>query len=339
MKRTSIEFKSFIAPKDSRLVLIYDQALAKYKNEIQKKHKNIISIPVVAQETSKNLSHVMRIYKKLSQQNVDKKFILVALGGGVIGDLAGFIASTYLRGLPFISLPTTILSQVDSSIGGKNGVNLETGKNLIGTFYQPDRVIIDFRYLKSLPNREIVSGLGEILKYSLLDKKIKFPEFEDHKYDRASFLKTVKKLTPQCVKYKMSLVRQDERDEKGIRQKLNLGHTFAHVLETLMSYKKFKHGEAVIWGIKFACIVSYSKNLMRFEDFREIMNLANKLPVPALPKSLNPEKCYKLALKDKKSHDNLVKMVLLSKRGAVKTRQTVSREEFIEAVKLLKDFT
>ncbi len=339
MKKTSIEFNSFSFDQTARAIVIYDIALKKYKNEILKKCKNAVPISIRAHETSKNIANVIRIYKVLSRNHVDKKSVVVALGGGVVGDIAGFIASTYLRGLPLISVPTTILSQVDSSLGGKNGVNLETGKNLVGTFYQPDRVIIDFKYLETLSDREIVSGLGEVLKYSILDKKIEFPEFDSHKTNRKAFLRAIKKLTPSCVAYKMKLVQKDERDEKGIRQLLNLGHTFGHALEALTSYKKFKHGEAVIWGIKFACLVSYTKNMMHFEDFRDVMNLANRLPIPPLPRNLNPEMCYKLALRDKKSENQKVKMVLLKKRGDVKTQQVVSKQEFINAVKLIKDFS
>src|SRR5690606_22877201 len=154
------------------------------------------------------------------------------------------------------------------------------------------------------PEREMISGLGEILKYSLLNKKIEFPVFKSKgRSSHSQFLKTIRKLTPLCVNYKLSLVRQDENDTKGIRQQLNLGHTFGHVLESLTEYKRYKHGEAVIWGIKFACIVSYTKGLLSFTDFREVMNVANRLSVPSLPRMLNPERCYRIALKDKKSHN------------------------------------
>lgn len=324
----------------SDIVLFYDSALKKYKNDLVKKlNKKVTVIPIQARETSKNISQVVKTYKDLSRKSIDKKSIVIALGGGVVGDIAGFVASTYLRGLPLIMVPTTILSQVDSSLGGKNGVNLDTGKNLVGTFYQPDFIFIDSNYLRTLSDREIVSGLGEILKYSILDKKIKFPEFKDNKYSKQKFLKTIQKLTPLCVSHKMSLVKKDEFDEKGIRQLLNLGHTFAHALETLTKYKTYKHGEAVIWGIKFACVLSYTKNLMSFSDFREIMNLANKLPIPRLPKGLSPKKCYELALKDKKSHNQKVKMVLIKRIGEIKTLQSVDQAEFLEAVNLLKDFS
>lgn len=337
--------KIYFKPMDSlnghsKVALIYDSGLSKYKNELLKKlGKNAVLIPVKAQETSKSLNQVAKIFETLSKSNLDKKSVIVALGGGVIGDIAGFVASSFLRGIKFVSIPTTILSQVDSSIGGKNGVNLKTGKNLIGTFYQPDEIFIDYKYLKTLNDREIVSGLGEVLKYSILDKKIKFQEFSDHKFERQKFIKTIQKLTPACVSYKMKMVRRDERDEKGIRQVLNLGHTFAHALETLTSYKTYKHGEAVIWGIKFACVVSYARGFMKFEDFRDIMNLANKLPIPNLPKNLNAETCYQLALKDKKSHNKTVKMVLIKKMGSVKSQVTIDRAEYLNAVELLKDFS
>jgi 3-dehydroquinate synthase len=340
MKKSNIIFGSVGALKKqkySSAVLIYDSSLTNYKNNLLKnaKLKNVLQIPLKASESSKNINQTIRIYKILSQKNIDKKSVLIALGGGVVGDVSGFIASTYLRGIPYIVVPTTILSQVDSSLGGKNGVNLDTAKNAIGTFYQPDTVIIDFNYLKTLPDREIVSGLGEILKYSLLDKRIKFPVLKK----KSEFLKTIRKLAPRCVSYKLALVREDEFDTKGVRQLLNLGHTFGHLLETLTSYKTYKHGEAVIWGIKFACVVSYLKGLMSFENFRDVMSLANKLPVPKLPKNLDPKKCYSLALKDKKSHNNSVKMVLLKKIGMPVANQTVSEKEFLEAVEHLKDFS
>jgi len=163
MKQSKITFGSLKSLKDySSVILIYDSGLKKYKSDLVKKisNKNIILVPVVAKETSKNISQVIKIYKTLSKQKVDKKSVLVALGGGVIGDIAGFVASTYLRGVPFVSVPTTILSQVDSSLGGKNGVRLDRGKNLVGTFYQPAAVFIDYNYLKTLSQREVISGLG-----------------------------------------------------------------------------------------------------------------------------------------------------------------------------------
>ncbi len=325
----------------SHAVMIYDKALTQYKNELIKKTKlkkeNVTLVPLKATEESKSLKQAQKIFELLAKSNVDKKSVIIGLGGGVIGDIAGFIASTYLRGLSYVAIPTTILSQVDSSIGGKNGVNLSAGKNLIGTITQPTMVIINHNYIKTLPERELISGLGEILKYSLLTPKIKFPVFKEVSQTR--FLKTIKALTPLCVEYKMSLVQKDEFDVKGIRQRLNLGHTFGHALESLTEYKRYKHGEAVIWGIKFACIVSYTKGLLSFSDFRTVMNLANKLPVPALPKNLSALKCYKLALKDKKSENLNVRMVLLKAPGRTLTNQSVSQAEFMEAVKLIKDFS
>jgi 3-dehydroquinate synthase len=340
MKKSNIIFGSVKTIKtESNVVVIYDSKLKKYKNDLVKKMglNKTIQIPIKAQETSKNISQIIRIYKILSKKNIDKKSTLIALGGGVIGDISGFIASTYLRGISLVAVPTTVLSQVDSSLGGKNGVNLESAKNSIGTFYQPDTVIIDFKYLKTLSEREIVSGMGEIFKYSLLDKKIKFPK-NFSKTTKDQFLKAIEKLTPQCVSYKMKLVQSDELDQKGIRQLLNLGHTFGHVLETLTGYQRYKHGEAVIWGIKFACVVSYLKGLMNFENFRDVMNVANKLPIPPLPKKLDLNKCYNVALRDKKSYNNNVKMVLLKKMGSVLANQTVTKNEFIKAIELLKDF-
>jgi 3-dehydroquinate synthase len=325
----------------TQVVLLYDSRLRKEKDKIQKSLKSfsVKSLALKANEETKNLTSVLEIYKKLSYWTLDRKSVLVAIGGGVIGDTVGFVASTYLRGLRWVNVPTTVLAQVDSGLGGKNGVNLPDGKNLVGSFYQPQAVFICFSFLKTLPDREIISGLGEILKYSYLDLKIPFPVFEAKKFDGEKMRKTIGKLTPRCVKHKMQLVKKDERDLKGIRQVLNLGHTFGHVLETYTHYKKFKHGEAVIWGLKFAAIVSLLKELMSFDDFRDIMNLANKLLVPPLPRFLDPEKCYRLALKDKKSERNQIKMVLLEKRGKVLSNQDVSPEEFKKAVEIIKDMT
>jgi 3-dehydroquinate synthase len=327
--------------KPTQVIVIYDSGLKKQTHNILKTLKdfNVKTYGLPAKENTKNLSEVLDIYKKLSGWTVDRKSVLVSIGGGVIGDAVGFVASTYLRGVPWINIPTTVLSQVDSSLGGKNGVNLPDGKNLVGSFYQPHAVLIDFAFLKSLPEREIISGLGEILKYSYINPRIAFPVFEPKKYDQKKMLKTIEKLTPHCVNQKMKLVGLDEQDRKGIRQVLNLGHTFGHVLETYTQYKQFKHGEAVIWGLKFAAIVSLMKELMSFEEFREIMNLANKLMVPSLPGNLNPEKCYKLALKDKKSENNQIKMVLFQKRGKVLSNQDVSREVFKKAVEVIKDMS
>ena len=272
-------------------------------------------------EKNKNQKSVDNILSTLQSKNFNRNDCVISIGGGITGDVSGFAASIFKRGLKFINVPTTLLSQVDSSIGGKTGINSKYGKNLIGTFYQPNLVISDIVFLKSLPKREIVCGYGEILKHAIIADK-KFFSFLSINGSQILNLKSplIEKAIFKSCSIKRGVVETDER-EMGIRKILNFGHTFAHAYEATLGYsKKLNHGEAVILGIMTAAKFSLSNNILDIKEFNLIENHLKKL---SLPKNINKffsiknlGKILSFMKKDKKNNTNKVNLVLLKKIGS-----------------------
>ena len=272
-------------------------------------------------EKNKNQKNIDDILSILLNKNFNRNDCVISIGGGITGDISGFAASIFKRGLKFINIPTTLLSQVDSSIGGKTGINNKHGKNLIGTFYQPSLVISDIIFLKSLPKREIICGYGEILKHAIISDK-KFFSFLDKNGSQIFNLKSplIEKAIFKSCSIKKKVVEADEK-EMGIRKVLNFGHTFAHAYEATLKYsKKLNHGEAVILGIKTAAKFSLSINILNIKEFNLIENHLNKLD---LPKSINKffskrdlNRILSFMKKDKKNNSNKINLVLLKKIGS-----------------------
>ena len=236
------------------------------------KKKKISKFFFNANEKNKNIKNIYKILNILLNKNFSRQDCVITIGGGITGDVGGFAASLYKRGLRFINLPTTLLSQVDSSIGGKTGVNTKEGKNLLGNFYQPKIVLSDTDFLKSLPLREIICGYGEILKHSLILNKT-FYNYLDKNIKQILNLKSsfIQKAIYESCKIKKIVVEKDEK-EKGLRKILNFAHTFAHAYESSLGYsKKLNHGEAVILGIKTALNFSLKKNLLNKKDHNSVM--------------------------------------------------------------------
>ena len=274
-----------------------------------------------ASEKNKNQNSVQKILSILLKKNFNRNDCLISIGGGITGDVSGFAASIYKRGLKFINIPTTLLSQVDSSIGGKTGVNTPYGKNLIGSFYQPSLVISDINFLNSLPKREVVCGYGEILKHSLIDDK-KFFYFLNKNGKKILELKSpfIQKAIHQSCLIKKKVVEADEK-ELGMRKILNFGHTFAHAFEATLSYSaKLNHGEAVILGIKTAAKFSLLNKILNKKEFELINNHLNNLN---LPRNINKFFSLKnlntllsFMKKDKKNNTRKINLVLLKKVGS-----------------------
>ena len=272
-------------------------------------------------EKNKNQKSIDKILSILLNKNFNRNDCIISIGGGITGDVSGFAASIFKRGLKFINIPTTLLSQVDSSIGGKTGINSKHGKNLIGTFYQPSLVISDIIFLKSLPKREIICGYGEILKHAIIADK-KFFSFLDKNGSQILNLKSplIEKAIFKSCSIKKKIVENDER-EMGLRKILNFGHTFAHAYEATLRYsKKLNHGEAVILGIKTAAKFSLSNNILNIKEFNLIENHLNKLN---LPKDINKffsiknlNKILSFMKKDKKNSNNKINLVLLKTIGS-----------------------
>ena len=272
-------------------------------------------------EKNKNQESINNILSILQSKNFNRNDCVISIGGGITGDVSGFAASIFKRGLKFVNIPTTLLSQVDSSIGGKTGINSKYGKNLIGTFYQPSLVISDIVFLKSLPKREVICGYGEILKHAIISDK-KFFSFLDINCSQILKLKSplIEKTIFKSCYIKKKVVEADEK-EMGIRKILNFGHTFAHAYEATLGYsKKLNHGEAVILGIKTAAKFSLLNKILNIKEFNLIENHLNKLN---LPKNIhkffsikNLNKILSFMKKDKKNNTNKINLVLLKKLGS-----------------------
>lgn len=273
-------------------------------------------------EKYKNLNSVNKAYSFLSSKGATRKTALVTFGGGVIGDVGGFVASTYHRGIPLIHIPTTLLSQVDSSIGGKTGYNLKEGKNLIGTFYHPLMIVSDSMFLKTLPNKEFLSGLAEVIKAALIMDERLFNFLEKNLQnilDRDEEALSVIISNAQAVKIKV--VEKDEK-EVGLRAILNLGHTLGHAIETIKKYK-ISHGYAVVAGIGFVAYMSLLKGYLKENDLIRILNFLKvcgyKIYYP-----LHKEILIQTLNKDKKRKEELIEWVLLKGIGRASIGEKLS---------------
>ena len=274
-----------------------------------------------ASEKNKNLNSINSILEILFKNNFTRNDVIICVGGGIAGDVSGFASSIYKRGLKFINVPSTLLSQVDSSIGGKTGVNNKFGKNLIGSFYQPDLVISDIQLLKSLPRKEVICGYAEILKHSLIKNK-KFFLFLDKNLKNILSLekKFIEKAILESCKIKKQIVERDE-EEINVRKSLNLGHTFGHAYESSLNYsKKLNHGEAVLYGILSAIKLSKKLKLINNNDYQLILLHLSKLRFNNLNKLFKKSdlnNILKFMISDKKNTSKKINFITLNKIGSV----------------------
>jgi 3-dehydroquinate synthase len=274
---------------------------------------------VRAGETSKTLESVQKCCDQLAANRLERKSFIVALGGGVVGDLAGFVAAAYLRGISFVQVPTTLLAQVDSSVGGKVGVNLSAGKNLVGAFYQPRIVLCDLDTLASLPKREYRAGLAEVIKYGIVYDAPLFARLES---DLPKLLrrdtKTLAAIVARCCEIKAEVVRQDEH-EVGLRAILNFGHTIGHALEAISHYGKYLHGEAISIGQIAAARLSAEMLGLPATDVRRITELFRRagLPTDVNLNASQRKKLFAAMNLDKKVVGGEIKFVLAQKIGSV----------------------
>tara|TARA_B110001450_G_scaffold223836_1_gene221167 strand:+ start:760 stop:1866 length:1107 start_codon:yes stop_codon:yes gene_type:complete len=273
-----------------------------------------------ASEKNKSQKYANEILEILLKKSFNRNDCIISVGGGITGDITGFVSSIFKRGIKFINIPTTLLSQVDSSIGGKTGINTKYGKNLIGSFYQPNLVIADTDFLKSLPKRELICGYGEILKHALIDNKTFFYYLEKN-FTKIMQLKSpfIEKSIYQSCLIKRRIIQIDET-ELGLRKILNLGHTFAHAYEAVLGYsKKLNHGEAVLLGIISSCKFSLENKLISKKDHDLIQNHLIKFNLPYKVSKYcsmnNLNKIITFMQKDKKNNSSKINLVLLKDIG------------------------
>ena len=295
---------------------------------------NILSATVPAGEASKCLEMAACLYDHLAEWPADRQTLVVAVGGGVVGDLAGFVAATYARGLSLIMAPTTLLAMVDSSVGGKVGVNHPRGKNLVGAFHQPAGVWIDTRMLDTLPDREYRSGIAEIVKYGVIMDAEFFSWLEANIAPiRERRADAVKHIVARSCRLKADVVEKDEREETGIRMILNYGHTFAHAFETLAGYGTWLHGEAVAAGMVCASRLAERRGLIGSDvTARQIRLLeAFELPV-SLNADWSPDELIGSMYRDKKAQGGKLRFVLPVRLGEVRMFDNVPESQVIEAL-------
>lgn len=276
-------------------------------------------------EKHKTLTTFEIILRELLENKHARDTTIIALGGGVIGDMAGFAAACYQRGVAFIQIPTTVLSQVDSSVGGKTAVNHPLGKNMIGAFYQPQAVIIDINCLKTLPSREFAAGMAEVIKYGIIYDSALFKWLEDNVDDiKALQPQAITYMIKRCCEIKAEVVSQDEK-EKGIRALLNLGHTFGHAIETEMGYGNWLHGEAVAVGMILAAETAKHLNLIDNTQVKRIISLIDQFDLPLnSPKNMNYDNYAEHMQLDKKVLDGKLRLVLPTSIGSSELFDNVS---------------
>ncbi|MGN0030555.1 MAG: 3-dehydroquinate synthase [Candidatus Gastranaerophilaceae bacterium] len=302
-----IEYKNFIVVISKKVYKIYGKILDFPKDKI---------LVLPDGEREKNFKNYRKILNFALLKKLKREDAIIAIGGGVVGDIAGFAASSYMRGINFIQVPTTLLADVDSSVGGKTAINTPSGKNLIGAFYQPKAVFINVNFLKTLDDKQFKSGLGEVIKYGFIEKScnpdceagfISFlSEYREKILDRDVL--TLKTLIKMCVELKIAVVQKDEK-ESGLRKILNYGHTYGHVVETLTNYKKYTHGECVVDGICFALDLALNRNLIDKEYKFLCEDLVKNFGYKPLLK-FRREKVLNTMTNDKKSLNGVIKFIL-----------------------------
>jgi 3-dehydroquinate synthase len=290
-------------------------------------------------ERAKSLATVEHLCRQLVRAGADRRAVLVALGGGVVGDVAGFVAASYLRGIALVHLPTTLVAQADSAIGGKTGVNLPEGKNLVGAFYQPRLVVADPATLITLPGRQYRSGLYEVIKYGVIGDAELF-SFLEHNWDALVKQKpaALAWVLPRCIRAKAEVVRRDER-ESGLREILNFGHTVGHALESVTAYAEFLHGEAVGWGMMAATLMAVALGRLGPGEAARILRLIAKVgPLPALPR-VSASRLLQAMRADKKARGGHLRFVLPRRIGSVEGVAGVPEALVVEVLRELPRLT
>jgi 3-dehydroquinate synthase len=280
-------------------------------------------------EAAKNLKTVEAIARKLVQAGADRQSLLIAVGGGVVGDVGGFVAASYLRGVSLVQVPTTVVAQVDSAVGGKTGVNLPEGKNLVGAFYPPRLVLVDPDVLKSLPEREFRGGLAEVIKYGVIADAKLFAYLEEQMEELlARWPEPLENIIRRAIGIKAEVVSKDER-ESGLREILNYGHTFAHALESSTRYRRYQHGEAVAWGMMCAALLGHEVIQTPADDVARIIALVRRIgPLPAWP-AVPAKKLFAAMRADKKTKFGKVRFVLSPRLGQAKSYDEVAIEKAV----------
>lgn len=295
----------------------------------------IDTIVVPGDESAKNIRHAEEVWTQMVELGCDRSSILLALGGGVVGDLGGFVAATYMRGIPFIQLPTTLLAMVDSAIGGKTAVNLAAGKNLVGAIYQPKAVLVDPGFLQTLPRRNVISSLAEAIKYGFIRDSSIFDTIETRFDDLVSLndQHLLSEIIAKSCKIKAQIVSNDQF-ENGERRLLNYGHTIGHAFETIQDYGGLYHGEAVLYGMKCSNFISHKKGLISDQKFKRAQEVLNRFDLPELG-AVAPERVLEIVSHDKKNINGKLNFILIDDIGNGIVSTDVSENDIVESLQVV----
>ena len=327
--------KEYLSP--SCVYIITDESILEHARKVQisMEKSGIASHMYIVPpgESSKTLETVQQIYSWLAGRKAERRHLIVAVGGGVIGDMAGFVAATYLRGMPFVQVPTTLLAMMDASIGGKVAVDLPQGKNLVGAFYQPKFVLSDVETLVSLPERELNSGWAEAIKHGLILDEDLLGIFEDRVNEVRSLDRDIAtEIIRKSVAIKANVVSRDERETLGIRILLNYGHTIGHAIESSTGYTKYLHGEAVSIGMMAAAKIGQFVGVLREEEVIRQEDVLKAYGLPVRAQGLDAKEIIEATTSDKKTSDGIVNWVLLEGLGNAVTNNKIPINYVLDAV-------
>lgn len=305
-----------------------------FSQKVYKLYKSILNIDpqqvlvLKDGEKEKNLKNYTKILNHAAKLGLTRNDYIISVGGGVVGDLAGFAASTYMRGINYVQVPTTLLAMVDSSVGGKTAIDMFGIKNIVGSFYQPKQVYINTNFLKTLDKRQFMSGLAEVIKYAFIEDSCGYKNplffFEyltlccDKLMQKESI--TLMRVIEYCLNLKIAVVNKDEK-ESGLRKILNFGHTIGHAIESLGKYKKYTHGEAIIQGIFFILNYAYSEGIITYSYYRLSIELLNKYGFCSTKLKYSPEDLLEIMKKDKKATENKISFIVPCDKKKVKEIQ------------------
>lgn len=329
LNELGIDDKRLCIITDSNVKDLYANTLAEY---LEGKCKKIIVHTFPAGEKYKTLDTVKEIYSFLIQEGFDRKDMLLAVGGGVVGDITGYAAATYLRGIDYVQIPTTLLAQTDSSIGGKTGVDFDSFKNMVGAFKMPRLVYMNLSVLKTLDDRQFFSGFAEVMKHGLIKDAMFYEWLISNMYEICERdLNTLEEMIMKSCTIKKAVVEKDPT-EQGDRALLNFGHTIGHAIEKAKDFELY-HGECVALGSVCAAYISWKRDLISMEEYYEIRDMFVPFYLPITIDNINPEEIVALTKSDKKMEGGSIKFILLKKVGKAVIERNVTEEEILAAVK------
>lgn len=302
---------------------------------LQEQDYRLAVITVPGDESAKHISHAEQVWAQMVEAGCDRSSVLLVLGGGVVGDLGGFVAATYMRGIPFIQVPTTLLAMIDSAIGGKTAVNLAAGKNLVGAIYQPQAIIVDPGFLQTLPRRNVISSLGEAIKYGFIRDKSIFDTIQAQ-FDSMVALDDqvlLSEIITKSCRIKSQIVSNDQF-ENGERRLLNYGHTIGHAFETIQEYGGLYHGEAVLYGMRCANFISHKKGLLGDAEYEIAQATLERFPLPELGE-VSPQQVLEVVSHDKKNINGKLNFILLEGIGNGVISTDVSSQDIIDSLSIV----